>query len=269
MKHYYTLNNGVKIPAIGFGTWQIPDGPEAYNATLAALKAGYRHIDTAMVYGNEKSVGRAIKDSGINREEIFVTTKLSAMIKGYDEALAEFEKSLANLGLDYIDLYLIHNVKPWGVESDGYEYMDANIASWKAFEKLYEEGKLRSIGVSNFLPGHLEILIENAKIKPMVNQIRLHPEHIPTENIRFCRKNDILIEAYSPFATGKIFGGKKYAEIAEKYGKTVAQVLVRWSYQNGFLPLPKSVNEQRIKENHDIFDFELSQEDMDCIGKIE
>ncbi|HEY8395898.1 MAG TPA: aldo/keto reductase [Bacilli bacterium] len=269
MNNFYTLSNGVKIPAIGFGTWQIPDGAVAYNSTLAALKAGYRHIDTAMVYGNEKSVGRAIKDFGIKREDLFVTTKLSANIKGYDEALAEFEKSLNNLGLDYLDLYLIHNVKPWGVESDGYEYMDANIASWKAFEKLYEEGKIRAIGVSNFLPGHLEILMKNAKVKPMVNQIRLHPEHIPTENIRFCKAHDILIEAYSPLATGKILGGSKYAEVAEKYGKSVAQILIRWSYQNGFLPLPKSVHEERIIENLDIFDFEISEEDMNFLGKIE
>lgn len=269
MEHFYILGNGVKIPAVGFGTWQIPDGPEAYNATLAALKAGYRHVDTAMVYGNEKNVGRAVRDSGLKREEVFVTTKLPANIKGYEEALAAFEKSLDNLGLDYVDLYLIHNVKPWGVESDGYEYMDANIASWKAFEKLYEEGKIRAIGVSNFLPGHLEILIKNTKVKPMVNQIRLHPEHIPTEDIRFCKKEGILIEAYSPFATGRILGGERYAEVAKKYGKTVPQILVRWSFQNGFLPLPKSVNEQRIKENLDIFDFELSPEDMDFIGKIE
>lgn len=269
MNNFYTLSNGVKIPTIGFGTWQIPDGAVAYNSTLAALKAGYRHIDTAMVYGNEKSVGRAIKDFGIKREDLFVTTKLSANIKGYDEALAEFEKSLNNLGLDYLDLYLIHNVKPWGVESDGYEYMDANIASWKAFEKLYEEGKIRAIGVSNFLPGHLEILMKNAKVKPMVNQIRLHPEHIPTENIRFCKAHDILIEAYSPLATGKILGGSKYAEVAEKYGKSVAQILIRWSYQNGFLPLPKSVHEERIIENLDIFDFEISEEDMNFLGKIE
>ncbi|MGI6769126.1 MAG: aldo/keto reductase [Bacilli bacterium] len=268
MSYFYTLNNGVKIPAIGFGTWQIPEGELAYNATLAALKAGYRHIDTAMVYGNEKSVGRALKDSGIKREEIFVTTKLSANIKGYEETLEEFRKSLENLGLDYLDLYLIHNVKPWGVDSDGYDYMNANIASWQAFEKLYEEGKIRSIGVSNFLPGHLKILIENSKVKPMVNQIRLHPEHIPTENISFCNENDILIEAYSPLATGKILAGEKYAEMAKKYGKSVAQILIRWSYQQGFLPLPKSVNEDRIIENLDIFDFELTPEDMDYIGKI-
>ena len=155
------------------------------------------------------------------------------------------------------------------MDSDGYEYMDANIASWRAFEKLYEEGKIRSIGVSNFLPGHLEILIKNAKVKPMVNQIRLHPEHIPTDNITFCKENDILIEAYSPLATGKILAGDKYKKVAEKYGKSVAQILIRWSYQQGFLPLPKSVNEQRIIENLDIFDFELTQEDMDYIGRIE
>jgi diketogulonate reductase-like aldo/keto reductase len=269
MNNYFTLENGVKIPAIGFGTWQIPEGEVAYNSVLAALKAGYRHLDTAMVYGNEKSVGKALKDSGIKREEVYVTTKLSANIKGYQEALDEFEKSLANLGLEYLDLYLIHNVKPWGIESDGYDYMDANIASWRAFEKLYEEGKIRSIGVSNFLPGHLDILTKNTKIKPMVNQIRVHPEHIPTENIRYCQENGILVEAYSPLATGKILQSKKYADIAAKHGKSAAQILIRWSYQLGLLPLPKSITESRIIENLNIFDFEISSEDMKNIGEIE
>lgn len=268
MNYFFTLENGVKIPAIGFGTWQIPEGEVAYNSVLAALKAGYRHLDTAMVYGNEKSVGRAIRDSKLKREDIFVTTKLSANIKGYDEALEEFEKSLDNLGLDYLDLYLIHNVKPWQVDSDGYDYMDANIASWKAFERLYQEGKIRSIGVSNFLPGHLDILIKNTSIKPMVNQIRLHPEHIPSDNIKYCNENGILVEAYSPLATGRIMNNERYAQIAAKYNRTPAQILIRWSYQNGFLPLPKSVNESRIIENFDIFSFELSKEDMDLIGKI-
>lgn len=268
MKKYHTLANGIEIPAIGFGTWQIPDGDVAYNSVLSALRAGYRHIDTAMVYGNEKSVGRAIKDSGIKREEIFVTTKLSANIKGYEEALAEFEKSMHNLQLDYLDLYLIHNVKPWGVQSDGFEYMEKNIASWKAFEKLYREGKIRSIGVSNFLPAHLEILIKNTEIAPMVNQIRLNPQVIPTDNIKFCRENGILIEAYSPFATGRIFQDNKYEILAAKYQKSVAQLLVRWSLQNGFLPLPKSVTESRIIENLDVYDFEIAPEDMKAIGFI-
>ncbi|NLD25995.1 MAG: aldo/keto reductase [Acholeplasmataceae bacterium] len=268
MNKYFTLANGVEIPVIGFGTWQIPDGGIAYNSVLEALKAGYRHIDTAMVYGNEKSVGRAIKDSGVKREDIFVTTKLSANIKGYEEALAEFEKSMHNLQLDYLDLYLIHNVKPWSVASDGYEYMEKNIASWKAFEKLYKEGKIRAIGVSNFLPGHLEILIKNTEIAPMVNQIRLNPQVIPTDNIKYCRENNILIEAYSPFATGRIFSDDKYEAIAAKYNKSVAQLLVRWSLQYGFLPLPKSVTATRIKENLDVFDFEITPEDMKAIGNI-
>lgn len=268
MNKNYILSNGVQIPVIGFGTWQIPNGELAYNSVLTALEYGYRHIDTAMVYGNETSVGQALKDSKVNREEVFVTTKLPANIKGYQETLDEFEKSLNNLQLDYLDLYLIHNVKPWGVQSDGMEYMDQNIASWKAFEKLYQEGKIRSIGVSNFLPEHLEVLIANTSIKPMVNQIRLNPQVIPLDNINYCNEKGILIEAYSPFATGRIFTETRFTKLAEKYNKTVAQLLVRWSYQNGFLPLPKSVTNERIKENFDIFDFEISEADLKEIGKI-
>jgi diketogulonate reductase-like aldo/keto reductase len=268
MKNYFELNNGIKIPAVGFGTWQIPDGEVAYDAVRDAIDAGYTHIDTAFVYKNEVSVGKAIRDSGVKREDLFVTTKLSANIKGYDEALESFDISLKNLGLDYVDLYLIHNVKPWGVDSDGLDYMEKNIASWKAFEKLYKEGKIKSIGVSNFLPVHLEILMKNTSIVPMVNQIRLYPDVIPLDNIKFCQENNILIEAYSPFGTGKAFVGGRYVDLAKKYNKTAAQILVRWSYQNGFLPLPKSTHKERIVENLDIFDFKLSLEDMDFIGKI-
>lgn len=266
---HYVLSNGVQIPAIGFGTWQIPDGESAYRSVLTALDVGYRHIDTALVYGNEKSVGRAIRDSGIRREDIFITTKLPANIKGYQETLDAFNESLENLGVSYFDLYLIHAPKPWNVEGEGIEYMPQNIESWKAFEQLYKEGKVRSIGVSNFKPAHLDILLKHTEIVPMVNQIRLHPDHIPTENIAYCKKHKILIEAYSPLATGRIFENKALEEIAKKYNKSVAQVCIRWSYQNGFLPLPKSVTPARIKENFNIFDFELSEEDMQKIGSIE
>lgn len=264
----FTLKNGVQIHAVGFGTWQIPNGDEAYNSTLEALKLGYRHIDTAMAYRNEESVGKAIKDSKVPREEIFVTTKLPAQIKGYEEAKKAFQESLDNLGLEYIDLYLIHAPKPWGAEKDAMDYMPENIASWKAFEELYKEGKIRSIGVSNFTPEHLSALMKETEIVPHANQILVHPHHIPSENIAFCKENHILVEAYSPLATGRIFSDASLAELAKKYNKTVAQLCIRWSYQNGLLPLPKSVTPSRIKENFEIFDFEISKEDMDKIGKI-
>ncbi|MFA5542246.1 MAG: aldo/keto reductase [Bacilli bacterium] len=262
------LSNGIMIPAVGFGTWQIPDGNEAYNAVKHALKVGYRHIDTAMAYKNEESVGRAIKDSKIPRNEIFITTKLPAYIKGYQETIDAFNNSLKLLNVEYIDLYLIHAPKPWGVEGDGMDYMEANIATWKAFEKLYNEGLIKSIGVSNFQPMHLEALMKETKIVPMVNQISVNPNFIPRENILFNQKHNILIEAYSPLATGRVFQSDRFDDMAKKYNKTVAQLLIRWSLQMGFSPLPKSVTPSRIEENFSIFDFEISEEDMDTIGKL-
>jgi len=267
-KTNFKLSNGVLIPAIGFGTWQIPNGEVAYKSVLDALRAGYRHIDTAMAYRNEVSVGQAIKDSKIKREDVFITTKLPAEIKGYEETRTAFESSLERLGVSYIDLYLIHAPKPWGTEGDGMNYMDQNIASWKAFEKLYKEGKIRSIGVSNFTPNHLRVLMEKTEIVPMANQILVNPNHIPRENIEFCKKHNILIEAYSPLATGRIFANEDLEEIALRYNRTVAQVCIRWSFQNGLLPLPKSVTASRIEENLHIFDFEIKKEDMEKIGKI-
>jgi len=266
--HFYTLTNGVTIPAIGFGTWQIPNGEVAYKSVLSALNAGYRHIDTAMAYKNEESVGKALKDSKLKREEVFITTKLPAEIKGYDEAIEAFNKSLENLGLDYVDLYLIHAPKPWGVEGDAMDYMDKNVLTWKAFEKLYNDGKIRSIGVSNFVPEHLEYLMKKTEIVPMVNQILVNPNHIPNENIAFCKAAGILVEAYSPLATGRILGDKNLEDIASKYNKSVAQLSIRWSYQNGLLPLPKTITDSRIVENLNIFDFEINQDDMNNIGKI-
>lgn len=264
----YVMHNGVKIPVIGFGTWQITDETEAYNSVMVALKEGYRHIDTALAYRNEQSVGKAIKDSQIKREEIFVTTKLPAHIKGYQEAIDTFNESLNNLGLDYLDLYLIHAPKPWDVKTDGMEYMDQNIETWKAFEKLYQEGKIRSIGVSNFYPKHLEVLLKNTTIVPMVNQILINPNVIPYDTIEYCNEHQIIVEAYSPLATGHILESPDLKEIAMKYNRSVAQICIRWSLQKGFLPLPKSVTPYRIKENLEVFDFEISDEDMDIIESI-
>ena len=267
MNTHVTLKNGVTIPAIGFGTWQISDGKDAYEAVITALEAGYRHIDTALAYRNEKSVGKALIDSKIPREEIFVTTKLPAEIKGYQAALAAFRQSLENLGLDYVDLYLIHAPKPWGETGDGSKYLEQNIASWLAFETLYREGKIRSIGVSNFSPQHLMPLIARTTIVPHVNQILLNPKQIPQENIDYCRKMQIAIEAYSPLGTGRIFSDESLIPLAQKYGKTVAQLCIRWSLQAGFIPLPKSVTPARIRENLDV-DFVITNGDMDKIGLV-
>ncbi len=262
------LNNGVAIPAIGFGTWQIPEGEVAYKATLYALNAGYRHIDTALAYGNEKSVGKALRDSGITRREIFVTTKLPAEIKGYKETEAAFYRSLGNLGLEYVDLYLIHAPKPWGDPGDGMNYTEKNIESWRAMEKLYRDGKIRAIGVSNFEPRHLEPLLEAAEIMPMANQIRIHPGAVPEKTIAYCRDKLIAVEGYSPLATGRIIENAVLKEIAEKYGRSVAQICIRWSFQRHYLPLPKSKDEARIKENFAIFDFEIAPEDMEKLDRL-
>ena len=268
MMKNYVLSNGVSIPVVGFGTWQIPNGDLAYNAVLTSLQAGYRHLDTAMAYQNEESVGQAIRDSNLNRADLFITTKLPAETKGYLETIEAFNESLRKLDLDYIDLYLIHAPKPWGVNTDGMEYMEKNIESWKAMEQLYLSGKIKAIGVSNFKVQHLESLLNHCEIIPMVNQILVNPNYIPEEDIAYCKKNNILVEAYSPLATGKILNNHDLEVIASKYSKTVAQLCVRWSLQNGLLPLPKSVTNKRIIENIDVFDFEITDDDMEKISKL-
>ena len=261
----YTLSNGVNIPCVGFGTWQTPNGETAINSVLEAMKCGYRHIDTAACYGNEESVGKAIKLSRINREELFVTSKLWNTDQGYESTLKAFDKTIKDLGLDYLDLYLIH----WPVVKEHKEdWKEAICETWKAFEKLYSDGKIRAIGVSNFKPHHLKVIFENCNIKPMVNQIELHPSHNQDETVKFCRNNNILVEAWGPLSTGRIFKVKEMQDIANKYNKSIAQITLRWHIQNEILPLPKSVTPSRIKENSMIFDFELLKEDMDLIQNL-
>ena len=265
LKDTYTLSNGVNIPCVGFGTWQTPNGETAINSVLEAIKCGYRHIDTAACYGNEESVGKAIKLSRINREELFVTSKLWNTDQGYESTLKAFNKTIKDLGLDYLDLYLIH----WPVVKGHKEDWKESICeTWKAFEKLYSEGKIRAIGVSNFKPHHLKVIFENCNIKPMVNQIELHPSHNQDETVKFCRNNNILVEAWGPLSTGRIFKVKEMQDIANKYNKSIAQITLRWHIQNEILPLPKSVTPSRIKENSMIFDFELLKEDMDLIQNL-
>lgn len=262
----YTLNNGIKIPCVGFGTWQAEEGDIAKASVKTALAAGYRHIDTAAAYGNEESVGLGIQESGIPREELFITTKLWNPVRGYDETMEAFHISRRKLGLEYLDLYLIHWPNPVYFRD---HWQQANADSWRAMEKLVNDGYIRAIGVSNFLPHHLEALGQTANVPPAVNQIRLCPGDVPAANVEYCRSHNILLEAYSPFGTGRIFKIPEMADLAAKYGKSVAQICIRFSLQMGFLPLPKSVTPERIVDNTKIFDFELTKEDMDQILSLD
>jgi len=264
LKDTLTLSNGVKIPVLGFGTWQIKDGEDAFASTLAALTAGYRHIDTAAAYQNEGSVGRAIKASGINREEIFITTKLQSHLKTYDQTFIEFEASRQRLGVDYIDLYLIHAPWPWSEWRTNPDYSEGNLAAWKAMEKLYREKKIRSIGVSNFEISHLEKILSQVEVLPHVNQIPLWIGRPQKELRAYCASKGIAIEAYSPLATGRIFKLERLHELARKYGKTPAQIAIRFTVELGAITLPKSTHPERIKENGDL-NFTLERQDVESL----
>ena len=266
LKDCFTLRNGVKIPCVGFGTWQTPDGEVATNSVREAIACGYRHIDTAAVYGNEEGVGLGIRQSGIAREELFVTTKVWNSDHGYDSTLKAFDLSMKKLGLEYCDLYLIHWPNPIQFR-DCWE--EKNAQTWKAMEKLYFEGRVRAIGISNFQPHHILSLLKSATILPMVNQMCLHPAQNQTEMVEYCKKLGIVLEAYSPLGTGALLKQPEILACAEKYGKSPAQILLRWSLQKGFLPLPKSVTAQRIRENTDIFSFELEGEDVARLSALE
>ena len=266
----YTLANGTKIPCIGFGTWQTPDGDVAYESVLAALRAGYKHIDTATAYGNEESVGRAIndflKEGKVKRQELFITTKLHNKDHGYEATKAAIEKSLELLGLDYLDLYLIHWPNPLKFREC---WKEANAGSWKAMEEAYAEGRLKAIGLSNFFERHIEALMETAKVAPMVNQIKICPGIPQPELIEYCRERNILVEGYSPLGTGGTFKSTVLKAMSEKYGRPISQLCIRWSMQKGVVPLPKSVTESRIIENSKVFDFELSDDDCKTIASLD
>ena len=264
----YTLINGVHIPKIGFGTWKLADGDEAYKSVSYALEVGYRHVDTAQYYGNEVSVGRAIADSPIKREELFITTKIWNDKHSYDEAKQSVEESLAKLKLNYLDLLLIHWPNPKALrENDAWKTRNADV--WRAMEDLYQAGKVRAIGVSNFMIHHLEPLLEVATVKPMVNQVLLAPGCSQEDLVAFCRQNEMILEAYSPLGTGSIFDNQTAQDLANKYNKTVAQIALRWSLQKGFLPLPKSATPKNILSNLAIFDFDLTEDDILKLDKIE
>ncbi|HEY0605166.1 MAG TPA: aldo/keto reductase [Herpetosiphonaceae bacterium] len=256
-----TLNNGVVIPQVGLGVFQTKEGAEVEHAVSAALEAGYRMIDTAAIYGNEVGVGRAIKASGIPREEIFITTKLWNANHAYDDALRAFDESLDKLDCGYIDLYLIH----WPLPMEG-KFTEA----WRALEQIYASQRTRAIGVSNFKPHHLEKLLQGAEVVPAVNQIELHPFLQQRETRDFCAEHGIIVESYSPLMqAGEALEHPVIAGLAEKYGKSPAQVILRWHVQSGFIVIPKSIRAERIQENIAIFDFELSDSDMQAIDGMD
>jgi 2,5-diketo-D-gluconate reductase A len=254
-----TLHDAIEIPQLGFGVFQVPPDDTA-KVVEQALEVGYRHIDTAAAYRNEKGVGKAVANSGIRREEVFVTTKLWNSSQGFDSALETFDKSLGRLGMDYVDLYLIH----WPVPSQ-----DRFVDTWRAFERIHAEGRARTIGVSNFRIDDLERLEAETEIRPTVNQVELHPQMQQRELRAWHEEHGIATEAWSPLAQGAVLGDDTIAGIARAHGKTTAQTILRWHLQLGNIVIPKSVTSQRIRENFDVFDFDLSRQEMDAIGALD
>ena len=251
------LNNNVPIPLLGFGVYEIPAGKPTYDAVTAALQTGYRHIDTAHIYGNEADVGKAVLESGIPRKDIFVTTKLWNKDQGYDSVLKAFELSLKELGLDYVDLYLIH----FPVEK-------RRLISWRAMEKIYEQKRARAIGVSNFTVLHLREFLDHSSITPVVNQVELSPFLYQRDLLVFCRKQNIEVEAYSPLTKGTRLKDPALMKLAARHGKTTAQILIRWALEHGLIVLPKSSHSDRIVENADVFDFSINPEDMRTLNSV-
>lgn len=257
---HITLNNGVAMPQLGYGVWQVPDD-EAATAVGSALEAGYRSIDTAAIYGNEEGTGKALAASGIARDELFVTTKLWNDEQGYDSTLRAFDTSLGKLGLEYVDLYLIH----WPMPAK-----DTYVDTYRAFEKIYEEGRAKAIGVSNFQPAHLERLMGETSVVPAVNQVELHPQLQQSELRAFHARHNIATEAWSPLGQGKdLLTNTTVTGLAEKYGRTPAQIVLRWHLQVGNVVIPKSVTPSRIKENIDVFGFELDDADMSALAALD
>ena len=257
VEKFMLLSNGVKIPSIGFGTYKSGDDEETAKIIKNALNLGYKMIDTASFYNNEVGIGNGIKESGIDRKDIFIVTKLWNDDHGYDNTIEAFNKSLNNLQVDYIDLYLIH----WPNK--------LNAETWRAFEHLYETGKVKAIGVCNFKVEHLEELKKTAKIMPMVNQVEIHPFSTKNNIINYCKDNNIKVVAWSPISRGRVLSNDLMIDLSQKYKKSLVQIVLRWHMQKGVIPIPKSSNENRIKENIDIFDFEISSEDMKAIDSLD
>lgn len=262
------LSNGVEIPVLALGTWFI-DNDKVEEAVKSAVKLGYRHIDTAQAYGNEQGVGKGIRSCDVPREQIFVTSKVAAEYKTYEEAAASIDRSLANMGLDYIDMMIIHSPQPWDKVNQGEDrYVEGNRAAWKALEDAYKAGKLRAIGVYNFLQEDIENLWDTAEIKPMVNQVLCHISNSPLELIDYCQKKGMVMEAYSPVAHGEALKNKAIADMAEKYGVTIPQLCIRFDIQLGMIVLPKTANPEHMKVNGDV-DFIISDKDMEILKYVE
>jgi diketogulonate reductase-like aldo/keto reductase len=265
MSDTYTLNNNIQIPTLGYGTFQTPDDETGAEAIANAIQIGYRHIDTAQSYKNEKSVGAAIKLANIARQDLFITTKIANSINGFDNTILSLDESLNNLGIDYIDLVLIHWPSPQRFRD---QWQSRNREVWRALESYYAQGKIKAIGISNFKSHHLSELLKTATVIPAVNQIRLCPGDVDVETVDVCRQHNMLLEAYSPLGQGLIFGVDEIQAIADKYHKNPAQIALRWSLQMGFLPLPKSVTAERMRANMDIFDFQLSDSDVERLTNL-
>ncbi len=265
LNEFYTLNNGVKIPKIGLGTWQVQEGEETYLSVLAALKNGYRHIDTAEGYQNEESVGKAVRDSGIPREDIFITSKLESHIKDYEGAKEAFEQTMKKLDLDYLDLFIIH--APWPWSNMGQDCSAGNVEAYKALEEFYKSGRVKAIGVSNFSPSDIQNILDHCEVVPQVNQIGYFIGLDQSETIEYCKQHNIFIEAYSPLGIGYLLSNEDIKKVALKYDKSPAQICIRYLLQKGTAPLPKSTHENRIIENSQV-DFEISSEDMAFLETI-
>jgi diketogulonate reductase-like aldo/keto reductase len=267
LKENYTLSNGVEIPKLGLGTWLISNEDVA-SAIVEAVNIGYRHIDTAQAYQNESGVGKGIRKCGLKREELFITTKLAAEIKSYEEAVASIDESLNRLDLEYIDLMIIHSPKPWRQFLEADPYFEGNREAWRALEDAYKAGKLKAVGISNFEKKDIDNILSSCTIKPMVNQILAHISNTPVELIEYCQNNDILVEAYSPVAHGELMKNKEVAKMAVKYGVSIPQLAIRYTLQLGLLPLPKTANTTHMKNNAAI-DFIISEADMSTLRHLE
>lgn len=267
MNETYKLSNGIEIPKLGLGTWLLDDAQTA-QAVRDAVSMGYRHIDTAQAYMNEAGVGEGIRSSGVAREDLFITTKVVAEAKTYDAVSQSIDESLKKMKLDYIDLLIIHSPQPWDEFRDDNRYFEENKEAWKAMEDAYKKGKVKAIGLSNFLQDDVENILANCEIKPMVNQVLAHISNTPMELIEFCQKNDILVEAYSPIAHGAVLDNAEVKVIADKYGVTVAQLCLRYDIQLGLVVIPKTANPEHMRNNAEL-DFSISDDDMETLKNIE